>query len=159
MFPASSFVCVTLGEGLAILARVIRKLLSQRRARVAIASVALAAAATSTLSDGSPQRPRPATVERAQLPAPHQPLSRDPARLARALTATTTDLRASIERWLADGDPARGGPPDDVTLLALHQQRIYLLLTGRPGLAARTVALLPGTVRSEARDTLTAGGS
>jgi membrane-bound lytic murein transglycosylase B len=41
-----------------------------------------------------------------------------------------------------------------VTLLALHQQRIYLLLTGRPKLGDRTVARLTGSVREEARDTL-----
>ena len=157
MFSASSCVRVTLREAPAILVRVLRKTLSDRRARVALAFVALAVAgATTALSDGSPQRTRSTAVERAPLPAPHQPLSRDPARLARALTATTTDLRAAIERWLAEGDPARGGPPDDVTLLALHQQRIYLLLTGRPRLAARTAQLLRGTVRAEARDTLTA---
>jgi membrane-bound lytic murein transglycosylase B len=41
-----------------------------------------------------------------------------------------------------------------VTLLALHQQRIYLLLTDRPRLGDRTLARLSGSVRAEARDTL-----
>ncbi len=44
----------------------------------------------------------------------------------------------------------------DVTLLALYQQRIYLLLTERRRLADRTLARLRGSVRAEARDTLAA---
>ena len=43
-----------------------------------------------------------------------------------------------------------------MTLLALHQQRIYLLLTERPKLAERTLARLSGSVHAEARDTLAA---
>ncbi len=41
-----------------------------------------------------------------------------------------------------------------MTLLALYQQRIYVLLTERPKLADRTLARLSGSVRAEAHDTL-----
>jgi soluble lytic murein transglycosylase-like protein len=157
MFSRGSCDPVTIESGLAILGEVPRKLISGRRARIALALLVLAAAAgTTALSDGSSPPPRPAALDPAPLPAPHQPLSRDPARLAGALTSTTVALRGAIERWLAEGNPSRGGPPDDVTLLALHQQRIYLLLTGRPRLAARTLGRLPAAVRAEARDTLSA---
>ena len=122
---------------------------------MAVAAAALGLAACSaTGSDGAESTTTP--VERPALPAPEQPLPRDPAPLAAALEATTRSLRSAIERWLAEGDPGQGAPPDDVTLLALHQQRIYLLLTGRPGLAGRTLARLTGSVRAEARDTLRA---
>ena len=78
----------------------------------------------------------------------------EPGRLSRALSTTTRELRAAIDRWRSAGDPRRGGPPRDVTLLALYQQRIYLVLTGRPRLAGRVLARLRGSVRAEARDTL-----
>ncbi len=118
------------------------------------AALALAiAAGTATWSDGAPDRPVPADVV-APLPAPGQPIPRQPAGLANALTSTTVSLRAAIERWLAEGNPRRGGPPRDVTLLALFQQRIYLVLTGRPKLADRTMTRLTGSVAEEARDTL-----
>lgn len=118
--------------------------------------MALAAAASSGSGGTSP----PATSTHAApaparaLPSPEQPISRRPGTLARALTETTHALRRAIERWRTDGDPARGDPPRDVTLLALYQQRIYLLLTDRPRLGDRTLAKLNGSVRAEARDTL-----
>ena len=40
--------------------------------------------------------------------------------------------------------------------MALYQQRIYLHLGDRPGLARRVLARLPATVRPEARDVLAA---
>jgi hypothetical protein len=43
-----------------------------------------------------------------------------------------------------------------VTLLALHQQRIHLLLSERRRLAARTLELLPGRVAAHLRATLRA---
>ena len=86
------------------------------------------------------------------IPGPDAPIPPRPSRLAAVLTAATVDLRAAIERWRADGDPARGGSPRDVTLLALYQQRIYLMLGARPRLARSTLARLRGGVRAEARD-------
>ena len=122
---------------------------------MALIALALAAATlTVPWSDGAPTRRAASTTS--PLPGPEQPISREPARLAKALTSTTLSLRSAIDRWLADGDPRHGDPPDEVTLLALHQQRIYLVLTGRPKLADSALAKLTGSVRDEARDTLAA---
>jgi soluble lytic murein transglycosylase-like protein len=120
-----------------------------------VALIALTLAAATVIaapwSDGAPTR-RAATP----LPGPQQAISRHPTRLARTFTSTTLSLRGAIDRWLANGDPRHGDPPDEVSLLALYQQRIYLVLTGRPKLANSTLARLTGSVREEARDTLTA---
>jgi len=90
------------------------------------------------------------------LPEPREPIPRAPDRLGRVLTDTTEALRRAIDGWVGAGPPERGGPPREVTLLALYQQRIYVLLTDRPRLARRTIAGLPRSVRREARDTVTA---
>jgi soluble lytic murein transglycosylase-like protein len=92
----------------------------------------------------------------ASLPAPDAALPADAAGVAAALERTNGDLRAAIDRWRADGDPARGAPPEDVTLLALHQQRLYRLLGDRPGLIRPVLAALPRGVRAEARDNVAA---
>jgi hypothetical protein len=91
-------------------------------------------------------------------PGPRAPLPRDPDRLAASLAQTGSALGEAIDRWLADGRPDRGGPPREVTLLALHQQRIYVFLTERPRLARATLRRLSGAARSEASDTLAARG-
>ena len=90
------------------------------------------------------------------LPRPDAPLPRGPAALADALTSTTHALRAEIERWRRDGDPAAGAPPEAVTLLALYQQRIYRRLAPARRFGDRALALLPTSVAGEARDTLAA---
>jgi membrane-bound lytic murein transglycosylase B len=87
-------------------------------------------------------------------PRPDAPLPREPAALAAALTSTTQALRAEIERWRRDGDPALGAPPDAVTLLALHQQRIYRRIAPARRLGDRVLAVLPASVAAEARDTV-----
>jgi hypothetical protein len=96
----------------------------------------------------------PTYPESSALPDADAPVPRRPARLAATLTAATTDLRAAIDRWRDEGDPARGGPPRDVTLLGLHQQRIHLVLGARRRLARSTLARLRGSVGAEARDVL-----
>ena len=113
-------------------------------AACAVASLALGACGSST---GSGHRP---------LPAPDAPLPGDPHALAADLTRTTGRLHAEIVRWTVKGDPTGGGPPRAVTLLALHQQSIYRLLTRRPDQARSVVRLLPPGVAAEARDTLAA---
>ena len=90
------------------------------------------------------------------LPEPREPIPRAPDRLGRVLTDTTAALRRAIDGWVGAGPPQRGGPPREVALLALYQQRIYVLLTDRPRLARQTIAGLPRSVRGEARDTVTA---
>jgi hypothetical protein len=76
--------------------------------------------------------------------------------MAARLAATTADLGAAIDRWRTAGDPARGGPPQEVTLDALYQQRIYRALSARPALARATIARLPAWLAPQARDTITA---
>jgi membrane-bound lytic murein transglycosylase B len=89
-------------------------------------------------------------------PGPSKAIPRHPGALARTLATTTAELRRAIVRWRAHGNPSRGTPPLDVTLLALYQQRIYRLLSREPRLAQVTVARLPSSVRSHARDTIAA---
>jgi membrane-bound lytic murein transglycosylase B len=103
----------------------------------------------------APRQPAPQLTP-AALPRPDAPLPRDPAALADALARTTRALRAEIERWRRDGDPAAGPPPEAVTLLALYQQRIYRRIAPARRLGARVLALLPASVRGEARDTVNA---
>ena len=82
-------------------------------------------------------------------PAADVALPREPAKLAGALTDTTRALRASA--W--DGS---GAVPEDVTLLALHHQRILRLMAERRTLGDDTLTALPNDVKGEARDTVLA---
>ncbi|CAN5188293.1 hypothetical protein BH20ACT20_BH20ACT20_05420 [soil metagenome] len=134
---------------------------------LAVATVILAVALADLGGSGGPTgtaaepevggmggEPSDGSAEAGGVPGPGAAIPRSPPGLAAALTDATTDLRAAIERWREDGDPARGGPPPDVTLLGLYQQRIYLVLGTRPRLARSTVARLRAGVRAEARDVL-----
>ena len=58
----------------------------------------------------------------------------------------------AIDRWRTDGDP-RGPTPEEVTLYALHQQRMHLLLTTRPKLAREVIARLPAPLARDVRTT------
>jgi hypothetical protein len=60
------------------------------------------------------------TRARAAPPAPDESIPRDPAALARQLTATTRALYGAIDRWRDEGD-LRGSTPEEVTLHALYQ--------------------------------------
>ena len=93
-----------------------------------------------------------AVQEPTGLPAPKQPIPRDPERLAEVLTQNTTALRAAVVRWRSDGDPAKGTPPEEVTLRGLFHQRIHLLLGDKRRLARATIANLRGSVAAETRD-------
>jgi soluble lytic murein transglycosylase-like protein len=114
----------------------------------------------------SPSRPPSAARERtpreptarepAAPPGPNAPIPREPPALADRLAATDRALVAAVDRWRADEGLDRYPPPRDVTLHALHQQRIHLLLTGRPGLAAEVLPLLPGRSRAHVRATIRA---
>ena len=103
------------------------------------------AAATAALALGCAEPPRP-----------DAPLPRWPAALAERLTQTELALAEAIARWRSDGDLAAYPPPSDVTLLALHQQRIHLLLTGRERLAERVEALLTPRAAAHLRATFRA---
>ena len=122
---------------------------------LAILVAALCLAGCGASGERAQQQPAPEPAP-APLPRPDAPLPREPSALAEALTSTTHALRAEIEAWRRDGDPAAGPPPEAVTLLALHQQRIYRLIAPRRRLGDRTLALLPRSVAGEARDTVRA---
>jgi transglycosylase-like protein with SLT domain len=75
-----------------------------------------------------------------QPPPPGTPIPRDPAVLAARVQETTHDLDTAIDSWRSAGT-AR--PPMDVTLYALYQQRILILLTEKAALARQVLARLP----------------
>jgi hypothetical protein len=104
--------------------------------------------------DAAPSEPAP--TRQPFLPAPDRPLPREPEPLADLLTRTTRSLRRSIEAWAPGGTPSTARPPEDVVLLALHQQRIYRLLGRDSALAAATIDRLPGWLAGEARANTTA---
>jgi membrane-bound lytic murein transglycosylase B len=84
-------------------------------------------------------------------PPPAAPLPADPAAVAGALEQTTAELHRAIDAWQA-GPRATGATPRDVTLWALHQQRLFLELTYDADLGRRARPLLS----REARATLDA---
>ena len=89
-------------------------------------------------------------------PAPNASIPHEPGALAKRLAATQRSLDDAIDAWRADGDPGKGAPPSDVTLLALDQQRIHILLSARPQLAHAVLARLPGRVAAHARASIRA---
>jgi len=105
-----------------------------------------------TTAQSQPAPPAPAD----RLPATNAPIPRGPRSLARALVETSDSLDAEIDRWRSERDPSRGGPPEDVTRLALYQQRIYRLLTDERLLFRRVLAELRPAMRAEARDNVLA---
>jgi Transglycosylase SLT domain len=125
-------------------------------AALAAAVVAFAALTASSSSDDFTLPVLSQAQEEPAGPDPERPVPRKPERLADVLADTTISLRDAIERWLDEGDPGRGAPPEDVTLYGLYQQRIYLFLGSRPRLGRRVLSLLPGAVRAEAGDVLAA---
>jgi hypothetical protein len=89
-----------------------------------------------------------ASVAAAQ-PPPNAPLPHDAVATANALVDTTGRLHAEIDAWRGTGKPT---PPQDVTLDALYQQRIYRLLSRYKPLARATFKRLPTAVLTFARD-------
>jgi hypothetical protein len=111
--------------------------------RVAAILLAAAAALLGGCASSDPGgTTRTATAGPTAPPDPNEPIPRDPDELARRLAETTAALYGAIDRWRHEGD-LRGATPEEVTLHALYQQRIHLLLTERPGLARRVIARLP----------------
>ena len=66
---------------------------------------------------------------------------------------TKTELGRAVDAWVAAGDSR---PPSEVTLDALYDQRIELLLAGRPGLASATLRLVPAAIARQVQTNLTA---
>ena len=102
-------------------------------------------------SQPSPEAPGP--------PGVSEPIPRDSGRLAEALETTSRGLGDAIDAWIATGTTTRRDPPRDVTLNALYEQRIYLLLGSRPRLGAAVARRLNGRTRRAARDVLAARGA
>jgi membrane-bound lytic murein transglycosylase B len=84
-------------------------------------------------------------------PPPATPLPERPDSVADALAQTTSELHRAIDAWQA-GPLAAGSTPRNVTLWALHQQRLFLKLTYEPELGRHAGPLLS----REARATLAA---
>ena len=85
------------------------------------------------------------------LPDPTTRLPTGPRTLAARMIATDRALGAAVGGWVREGDPSRGGAPEDVTLLALDEQRALRLLSRRPTLARRVLPGLPRAQRRAAR--------
>jgi Transglycosylase SLT domain len=88
---------------------------------------------------------------------PNEPIPREPTRLAHTLLVTSVALDGAVDRWRREGNPARGGPPSDVELLALYHQRMYRLLRANDRLARAVFPLLPSGLAREARSIVGAG--
>lgn len=86
-------------------------------------------------------------------PGPRASIPREPAALAQTLVETKTELGRAVDAWVAAGDSR---PPSEVTLDALYDQRIELLLAGRPGLASATLRLVPAAIARQVQTNLTA---
>ena len=86
-------------------------------------------------------------------PPPGAPIPRDPAKLSARLEQTTQALDDAIDVWRASG--ARR-PPEDVTLYALYQQRIVILLTEKPALSRQVLTRLPASQADALRSELSA---
>jgi membrane-bound lytic murein transglycosylase B len=126
-------------------------------------TIAMLACVVSGCADGEePPSGAPAQDARQEAPAslsapaPAAPIPREPAQLADRLTATHRALDDAIERWRTSRDIRRGRPPEEVTLWALYEQRIHLLLVKRRRLAADVLARTPGRIAAHVRATLRA---
>ena len=86
------------------------------------------------------------------LPDPDAALPRSASALAGSLTGASGRLDRAIDRWRSTGNPARGVAPRDVQLLALQEQRIIRLLTGRRRLSVAVLARLPRRLRGQTRN-------
>jgi soluble lytic murein transglycosylase-like protein len=87
-------------------------------------------------------------------PPPNAALPSEPGPFAERLAATTHALDDGVEEWRA---AATARPPRELCLWALHQQRLYMALgLARPAFGDAVVRALPGGLRADARDVVTA---
>ncbi|MGN6429170.1 MAG: transglycosylase SLT domain-containing protein [Gaiellaceae bacterium] len=86
-------------------------------------------------------------------PGPRAPIPRDPSALARTLVSTRAELAHAIDSWRASGESQ---VPAEVTLDALYDQRIELLLAERPRLARSTLQRVAANVAAVVRTNLIA---
>ena len=89
-------------------------------------------------------------------PPPDAVLPVTPQLVADEVSRTTRALRRAIDLWTARGDPVRELPPEDLVLLAMHQQRLVFAMSTAQRLGDTTLALLPADVRDEVVDTVAA---
>jgi len=99
---------------------------------------------------GAEQQPPP---QEQPAPRPGAAIPREPQALAARLADTHAALAGAIGRWRTEGDLGTHPPPREVTLWALHQQRIHLLLTSRGQLAERVLEHLPAQPATHLRAT------
>ena len=100
--------------------------------------------------------PAPAPAAEQPLPEADGPLPRGARGTAQQMEEVSARLRQAVRRWLKEGDASRGGPPEDVHLLALRQQRLTLRLAERPRLYRDVMRRLPAHRRARVRDDVTA---
>jgi hypothetical protein len=104
---------------------------------------------------GATPRPLEPETARADPPKPDEGIPLEQQALAERLSHTRVDLHRAIDDWRAAGG-RRAPTPRDVTLYALHHQRIYVLLSQRERLARSVVDRLRGATADEAGDVLAA---
>jgi soluble lytic murein transglycosylase-like protein len=85
-------------------------------------------------------------------PDPRAPIPADSAGIARALVDTTAALHSAVERWRDKKTEA----PNDLTLYALYQQRIYRRLAREDRLSRTTLSHLPRGLAGLSRDLVAA---
>ena len=126
--------------------------------RATLGAVLLLAAVPAGCLSSESQSPGSAAQQETtrRAPPPRASIPREPGRLAERLTETHRSLGEAIDDWRERGELGTWPPPRTVTLWALHQQRIHLLLTGRPRLARRVTARLPAAVAAHLRATFLA---
>ncbi len=131
-----------------------------RAVAVAGVLVVMAFAVLAATMDRSPAEPT--AVRQPAAPAarvaldPNAAIPTGPQALARLMTGADVALRQSIAVWRAHGDPAKGAPPDAVTLEALFLQRALRRLSRHPTMAARTREHLPPRLARTTRDVVAA---
>ncbi|HYH82346.1 MAG TPA: lytic transglycosylase domain-containing protein [Longimicrobium sp.] len=83
---------------------------------------------------------------------PGQVIPTEPNALAGTIVSNQTALHSEIDRWRAEGDPAVGAAPLEVTNRGTFHLRVHVLLAARPRLFRQVVKLLPPKPAADARD-------
>src|SRR3954447_12805643 len=118
---------------------------------VAAVLVALVLAFAGCGGDDDGSSPRGPSAGADVPPAADSSIPRSPEALAARLADTQRGLDRAGDAWGEHGNPARGAPPEEVTLYALDQQRIHILLSERRRLAHEVLARAPGRVAAHVR--------
>ena len=119
---------------------------------LAVTGLALAQEAPPSTPPQPPAAPEQPPPQVPPAPPPGAAIPSDPGDLAASLETAHDALYFSIDGWLADGDPARGGAPVDVARWALYRQRIVLRLVRARALYEKVLGRLPQRLRPSVRD-------